>query len=108
MINKKIRFKSFHSLHFIHPLFGLFFQDFQGILSDLQDWELSFKDKDKKIKAHASDKELSVIQLHPLAFCSYFSTQFVKFLSVLGNLCFFSGLCVWFLVKVLNFLAFEM
>lgn len=34
-------------------LFGfefLFFQDFQGFLNDLQDWELSLKDKDKKIK----------------------------------------------------------
>ncbi|KAF4354006.1 hypothetical protein G4B88_011169 [Cannabis sativa] len=34
--------------------------DFQGILSDLQDWELSFKDKDKKMKAQDSRKELSV------------------------------------------------
>lgn len=28
----------------------LFFQDFQGFLNDLQDWELLLKDKDKKIK----------------------------------------------------------
>ncbi|PON48204.1 N-terminal acetyltransferase A, auxiliary subunit [Parasponia andersonii] len=36
--------------------------DFQGILSDLQDWELSLKDKekDKKLRAQASDKEVSV------------------------------------------------
>ncbi|KAF4392514.1 hypothetical protein G4B88_005473 [Cannabis sativa] len=34
--------------------------DFQGILSDLQDWELSFKDKDKKMKPQDSRKELSV------------------------------------------------
>jgi tetratricopeptide (TPR) repeat protein len=27
-----------------------FFQDFQGFFNDLQDWELSLKDKDKKIK----------------------------------------------------------
>ncbi|XP_062081839.1 uncharacterized protein LOC133788386 isoform X2 [Humulus lupulus] len=31
--------------------------DFQGVLSDLQDWELSFKGKDKKVKAQASHKE---------------------------------------------------
>ncbi|XP_022745727.1 RNA polymerase II-associated protein 3 isoform X4 [Durio zibethinus] len=31
--------------------------DFQGFLNDLQDWELSLKDKDKKMKSQASDKE---------------------------------------------------
>ncbi|KDP23389.1 hypothetical protein JCGZ_23222 [Jatropha curcas] len=30
--------------------------DFQGFLNDLQDWELSLKDKDKKMKPHSSDK----------------------------------------------------
>lgn len=36
--------------------------DFQGFLNDLQDWELSLKDKDKdkKLKAQSSDKEISV------------------------------------------------
>ncbi|KAF2307309.1 hypothetical protein GH714_026241 [Hevea brasiliensis] len=31
-------------------------QDFQGFLNDLQDWELSLKDRDKKMKPPASDK----------------------------------------------------
>ncbi|XVE63127.1 hypothetical protein DITRI_Ditri06bG0175000 [Diplodiscus trichospermus] len=31
--------------------------DFQGFLNDLQDWEFSLKDKDKKMKSQASDKE---------------------------------------------------
>ncbi|XP_021687734.2 uncharacterized protein LOC110669982 isoform X2 [Hevea brasiliensis] len=30
--------------------------DFQGFLNDLQDWELSLKDRDKKMKPPASDK----------------------------------------------------
>ncbi|XP_015874894.3 uncharacterized protein LOC107411756 isoform X1 [Ziziphus jujuba] len=30
--------------------------DFQGFLNDLQDWELSLKDKDKKMRPQASDK----------------------------------------------------
>lgn len=37
--------------------YHFFFQDFQGFLNDLQDWELSVKDKDKKMKKpQASDK----------------------------------------------------
>ena len=35
-------------------------QDFQGFLNDLQDWELSLKDKDKKMKPQAPQKEKSV------------------------------------------------
>ncbi|GKV34135.1 hypothetical protein SLEP1_g42547 [Rubroshorea leprosula] len=31
--------------------------DFQGFLNDLQDWELSLKDKDKKMKPQAFEKE---------------------------------------------------
>ncbi|OMO86278.1 Tetratricopeptide TPR-1 [Corchorus capsularis] len=31
--------------------------DFQGFLNDLEDWELSLKDKDKKMKSQASSKE---------------------------------------------------
>ncbi|XP_007031159.2 PREDICTED: RNA polymerase II-associated protein 3 isoform X4 [Theobroma cacao] len=31
--------------------------DFQGFLNNLQDWELSLKEKDKKMKSQASDKE---------------------------------------------------
>ncbi|XP_023894066.1 uncharacterized protein LOC112005995 isoform X3 [Quercus suber] len=34
--------------------------DFQGFLNDLQDWELSLKDKDKKMKPQAPQKEKSV------------------------------------------------
>ncbi|XP_059438126.1 uncharacterized protein LOC132170971 isoform X1 [Corylus avellana] len=34
--------------------------DFQGFLNDLQDWELSLKDKDKKMKSQAPHKEKSV------------------------------------------------
>ncbi|KAK9919971.1 hypothetical protein M0R45_028541 [Rubus argutus] len=32
--------------------------DFQGFLSDLQDWELSLKDKDKKMRPQDSNKEI--------------------------------------------------
>lgn len=32
------------------------FQDFQGFLNNLQDWELSLKHGDKKMKPPASDK----------------------------------------------------
>ncbi|KAK9292924.1 hypothetical protein L1049_020905 [Liquidambar formosana] len=34
--------------------------DFQGFLNDLQDWELSLKEKDKKMKPQTPDKEKSV------------------------------------------------
>ncbi|XP_075087014.1 uncharacterized protein LOC107830436 isoform X1 [Nicotiana tabacum] len=33
------------------------FQDMQGLLNNLQDWELSLKDKDKKMKSQARGKE---------------------------------------------------
>ncbi|KAL2514027.1 Tetratricopeptide repeat (TPR)-like superfamily protein [Forsythia ovata] len=33
------------------------FQDFEGLLNNLQDWELSFKDKDKKLKSQSADKD---------------------------------------------------
>ncbi|KAL5565905.1 hypothetical protein UlMin_029069 [Ulmus minor] len=33
--------------------------DFQGFLNDLQDWELSLEDKDKKMKGQAYDKGIS-------------------------------------------------
>lgn len=39
----------------------LFLQDFQGFLNDLQDWELSSKGKDKKLKPQASNKEKEVL-----------------------------------------------
>lgn len=45
-------------------LFLLFSQDFQGFLNDLQDWELSLKDKDKKMKPQASNNEISVIWIN--------------------------------------------
>lgn len=32
--------------------------DFQGFLTDLQDWELSLKEKDKKMKAQAEEKDV--------------------------------------------------
>ncbi|KAL3538275.1 hypothetical protein ACH5RR_001641 [Cinchona calisaya] len=32
-------------------------QDFEGLLNNLQDWELSFKDKDKKLKSQSPGKE---------------------------------------------------
>lgn len=32
-------------------------QDFEGLLNNLQDWELSFKDKDKKLKSQFHTKE---------------------------------------------------
>lgn len=33
------------------------FQDFQGFLNDLQDWDLSLNEKDKKMKHKASPKD---------------------------------------------------
>lgn len=33
------------------------FQDFQGFLNDLQDWDLSLNEKDKKMKHKASSKD---------------------------------------------------
>lgn len=36
-------------------------QDFQGFLTDLQDWELSLKEKDKKMKAQAEEKVTLVL-----------------------------------------------
>ncbi|GMG99781.1 hypothetical protein Nepgr_001621 [Nepenthes gracilis] len=38
--------------------------DFQGFLNDFQDWELSLKDKDKKLKPQASEKGQSIGLLH--------------------------------------------
>lgn len=32
-------------------------QDFEGLLNNLQDWELSFKEKDKKLKSESLGKE---------------------------------------------------
>lgn len=46
---------------FVTGLIYPFFQDFQGFLNDLQDWELSLKDKDKKMKPQAPDKAKSVL-----------------------------------------------
>lgn len=55
--------------------FLLFSQDFQGFLNDLQDWDLTLKDKDKKMRPQASDKEISVIWIWFGNFYLLFSTQ---------------------------------
>lgn len=43
-------------------------QDFEGLLNNLQDWELSFKDKDKKLKSQSMGKEKMVIFITFLCF----------------------------------------
>lgn len=49
---------------------GLFAdQDFEGLLNNLQDWELSFKDKDKKLKSQSLGKEKLVSDLNSHNFC---------------------------------------
>jgi hypothetical protein len=71
---------------------GLVGQDFQGFLNDLQDWELSVKDKDKKMKPQAPQKEklVTILISHPNEF----------------SMCFFTVKCVnrnWVLVNFLFF-----
>ena len=71
---------------------GLVGQDFQGFLNDLQDWELSVKDKDKKMKPQAPQKEklVTILIAHPNEF----------------SMCFFTVKCVnknWILVNFLFF-----
>lgn len=36
----------------------LFYQDFEGFLNNLQDWELSLKDKDKKLKSQSDVEKM--------------------------------------------------
>lgn len=53
-------FHNGYSKRVMDCLMVLLGQDFQGFLNDLQDWELSLKDKDKKMKPQAPQKEKSV------------------------------------------------
>ena len=67
-------------------------QDFQGFLNDLQDWELSLEDKDKKMKGQAYDKGISVIRRNPLEFYWFFWYPIIGFLLNCGNLVHFHSI----------------
>lgn len=45
------------------------FQDFQGFLNDLQDWDLSLNEKDKKMKHKASSKD-NLVYFFCFSFCT--------------------------------------
>ncbi|CDP18255.1 unnamed protein product [Coffea canephora] len=52
-------------------------QDFEGLLNNLQDWELSFKDKDKKLKSQSRGKEKAdlLAQRHNVANANQLSSS---------------------------------
>lgn len=71
-------------------------QDFQGFLSDLQDWELSLKDKDKKMRPQQPNKEAPVI---------FLATHFSYVVDLLRNRYVFCLPCVFILGIVSLFIV---
>ena len=58
------------------------FQDFQGFFNDLQDWERSLKDKDKKMKQQPSTSSNLVRSfLSSESLCHLKKKSFLRFLA---------------------------
>ena len=81
------------------------FQDFQGFLNDLQDWDLSLNEKDKKMKHKASPKDnLVFFFVSVFVPISVICLQFFVTRREFFNLFFyFSNLLVFLLLLLRNF-----